>query len=48
MAKPKKTEPDVVYPVRDRYKSNYPSWECFVIANMPEDKYPTMRADHLK
>ena len=48
MAKPKKTEPDVVYPVCDRYKSKYASWHHFVKANVPEDKYPLMYAQYSK
>lgn len=48
MAKLKKTEPDVVYPVCDRYKSKYSSWQHFVMANVPDDKYPTMREQYLK
>jgi hypothetical protein len=48
MSKPKKTEPDVVYPPSDRYKSAYSSWQHFVMANVPEDKYPLMREQYLK
>ena len=57
MAKPKKEKVKavvkdgaiaVVAPINgDRYKSKYASWEDFVKAMVPEDKYPTMRQNHL-
>jgi hypothetical protein len=31
----------------DRYQSKYASWEDFVKAMVPEDKYPTMRHNYL-
>lgn len=57
MAKPKKKEDDVVVkddaiavlaPLNgDRYKSQYASWNDFVMAMMPEKDYPTMRQNYL-
>lgn len=58
MAKPKKEKVKavvkdgaiaVVAPMNgDRYKSKYASWEDFVKAMIPEDKYPEMYRGHLK
>lgn len=48
MAKPKKTEPDAAHSPCDRYKSKYASWQHFVMAAVPEDKYPLMREQYLK
>ena len=58
MAKPKKEKVKavvkdgaiaVVAPMNgDRYKSKYASWEDFVKAMIPEDKYPEMYIGHLK
>ena len=57
MAKPKKKKVEavvkdsaiaVVAPLNgDRYKSKYASWEDFVKAMVPEDKYPEMRQKYL-
>ena len=57
MAKPKKKKVEavvkddaiaVVAPLNgDRYKSKYASWEDFVMAMIPEDRYPTMRQNYL-
>lgn len=57
MAKPKKKEDDVVVKDDaiavlaslngDRYKSQYASWNDFVMAMMPEKDYPTMRQNYL-
>ena len=55
MAKKKKVEAvvkddtiAVVAPLNgDRYKSKYASWEDFVMAMIPEDRYPTMRQNYL-
>ena len=55
MAKKKKVESvveddaiAVVAPLNgDRYKSKYASWEDFVMAMIPEDRYPTMRQNYL-
>ena len=47
MAKPKKVEAEVIaYP--PRYKSNYASWQDFVGAMVPADKYPAMRERYLR
>ena len=32
----------------DRYKSKYETWEDFVKANFPEDKYPSLRKEYLR
>ena len=50
MAKSKKADVDVAIANKmgDRYKSNYLSWEQFVIANFPEDKYPDSRKTYLQ
>lgn len=57
MAKPKKKKDDVVVKDDaiavlaslngDRYKSQYASWNDFVMAMMPEKDYPTMRQNYL-
>ena len=57
MAKPKKKKVEavvkddaiaVVAPLNgDRYKSKYASWNDFVMAKIPEDRYPTMRQNYL-
>jgi hypothetical protein len=57
MAKPKKKKVEAVVkegaiavlaPVNgDRCKSRYASWEDFVKAMIPVDKYPTMHQNHL-
>ena len=55
MAKKKKVEAvvkddaiAVVAPLNgDRYKSKYASWNDFVMAKIPEDRYPTMRQNYL-
>jgi hypothetical protein len=57
MAKPKKkiveavVKDDAIAVVAllngDRYKSKYASWEDFVMAMIPEDRYPTMRQNYL-
>jgi hypothetical protein len=57
MAKPKKKKVEsvveddaiaVLAPLNgDRYKSKYASWNDFVMAKIPEDRYPTMHSDHL-
>ena len=39
----------VVAPINgDRYASKYATWEDFVEAMVPEDKYPKMHRGHLK
>jgi hypothetical protein len=52
MAKTKKKAPKVEEAIAvsksDRYASRYPSWEAFVMAMIPADKYPTMHKDHLR
>ena len=56
MAKKKKVESvveddaiAVVAPLNgDRYKSKYETWEDFVKANFPEDKYPSLRKEYLR
>ena len=57
MAKPKKKKVEavkdgaiaVVTPMNgDRAKSKYASWEDFVKAMVPEDKYPEMYREYLK
>jgi hypothetical protein len=50
MGRAKKSDADIAiaYPPCDRYKSNYSSWQHFVIENVPEDKYPLMREQYLK
>ena len=57
MAKPKKKKVEpvkddaiaVLAPINgDRYKSQYASWDDFVRAMVPEDKYPEMRKAYLK
>jgi hypothetical protein len=58
MAKPKKKKVEAVVkegaiavlaPVNgDRYKSRYETWDDFVKANFPEDKYPSLRKEYLR
>ena len=50
MSKSKKADVDVAIANKmgDRYKSNYLSWEQFVIANFPVDKYPDSRKTYLQ
>ena len=50
MAKPKKkiVEEAIAAPKSDRYASQYPSWEAFVMEFVPADKYPLMRKEYLK
>ncbi len=37
-----------ITPKCDRYASQFPSWEDFVKATFPEDKYPEIRKTYLK
>lgn len=50
MANPKKkiVEEAIAAPKSDRYASQYPSWEAFVMAMIPADKYPTMNKEYLR
>lgn len=52
MAKPKKktaiAEEAIAAPKSDRYASQYPSWEAFVMAKVLADKYPTMNKEYLR
>lgn len=52
MAKPKKKAPKIeeaiAVPKSDRYAPRYPSWEAFVMAMIPADKYPDMHKQYLK
>lgn len=52
MAKPKKktaiVEEAIAAPKSDRHNERYPSWEAFVMAKVPADKYPTMHKEYLR